>query len=59
MRSDFVEKRFTCILCGDSFSALTGESPPVDVVCGSCGLQHSHEERKRRIAEVKAKRRSK
>ncbi len=42
-RGDFVERKFTCALCGERFEALTGPNAPPRVVCMHCGLRHSPE----------------
>lgn len=50
-RSDFIERRFTCSICGAEFKALTGDQAVPDPVCMSCGLRYSPEKRRQLTQE--------
>jgi DNA-directed RNA polymerase subunit RPC12/RpoP len=54
-RSDFNERSFTCSICGERFTALTGDQPVRDPVCTHCGLRYSPEQRRRLTEERKKK----
>lgn len=42
-RSSFIEREFTCAICGARFKALAGPSTPYIVYCGDCGLRYPRE----------------
>lgn len=54
-RSHFDERTFTCSVCGEPFTALTGNQPVRDPVCMHCGLRHSPEQRRRLTEERRKK----